>query len=88
MYAKQWPGYFSAALRGREGSVHNTETHMEVIRRFIPSRVAPVPHAGAKLLSYGLKADVGWFILNHEPLVDHLTDEIVVKKVSFVFVAG
>lgn len=58
LHTKQWLGYFAAVLEGSESTVHNTKTHMEAIRRFIPSRVSLVPHAGAKPLSFGLKADV------------------------------
>lgn len=54
----QWLDYFSAMLKGSESSVHNTEKHMAVIRRFIPSRLSSIPHAGAKPLSSGFKADV------------------------------
>lgn len=52
LYTKQWQGYFSAVLEGSESSVH-----MEVIRRFITSRVSSA-NAGAKPLSSVFKADV------------------------------
>lgn len=55
---KQWLVYFSAELEANESSMHNTKTHMEVIRRFIFSGVNSVPHAGAEPLSSGFKADV------------------------------
>lgn len=55
---KQWLGYLSAVLEGNESSIHNTKTHMEVISRFISSGVSSGPHAGAKPLSSGFKADV------------------------------
>lgn len=43
--------FFPTVLEGSESSIHNS--HMEVIRRF-----TLVPHAGAKPLSSGLKANV------------------------------
>lgn len=58
LHTKKWLGCFSAVPEGSESSVHNTNTNMEVIRRFIPSGVSSVPHAGAKPLSSGFKADV------------------------------
>lgn len=50
-----WLDYFSA---GGQSKIHNTETHMEVIWRWIPSGVNSSPHAGARPLSFGFKADV------------------------------